>query len=79
MFGHVPLAVLTFSFFFTHVALAQETGRIRGNQPAIVAADRIDAAVTAVIGTFSGQSMDRLPVGTKEVGQMIVDAVSSTK
>ena len=55
--------------------LLRETGKIRGNDAAVRCAERLDAAVRKVVPTFAGQSMDRLPLGTREVARKIVEAL----
>jgi len=55
--------------------LLRETGRIKGDDAAIRAADRIEAAVRKVCPNFAGKSMDRLGIGTAEVTKMIIDAL----
>jgi 3-isopropylmalate dehydrogenase len=55
--------------------LLRETGRIRGEKSALDAADRIDAAVRQVCPQFAGQPFDRLPIGTTQVGDLILKAL----
>ena len=54
--------------------LLRETGKIRGDEPAIRCGDRLDRAVRKVVPAFAGHPMDRLPLGTREVGQKIAEA-----
>jgi 3-isopropylmalate dehydrogenase len=55
--------------------LLRETGRIRGDAPAVRCGDRLDQAVRRICPRFAGQAMDRLTKSTSEVGRMIVDAL----
>ncbi len=55
--------------------LLRQTGRIRKVEAAVRAADRVENAVKKVCPQFAGQPMDRLNVGTTEVGQRIVAAL----
>ncbi len=55
--------------------LLRETGKIRGEPAAVKCADRIEKAVKKVVPLFAGQPMDRLPLGTGEVAQKIIEAL----
>lgn len=55
--------------------LLRETGRIKNNDAAITCGERIGAAVKAVTPKFAGKSLDRSGYGTKEIGQMVADAL----
>ena len=55
--------------------LLRETGRIKGNQAAIACGAQIGAAVKKVTPQFAGKSLDRSGHGTKEIGQMVIDAL----
>ena len=56
--------------------LLRETGKIKGDQNAVKAGERVEQAVTRVCPKFKGQSMDRLNVGTDKVGDMLVEALA---
>ncbi len=55
--------------------LLQETGRVRNDQPAAAAGQRVEQAVIRTCPQFANQSMDRLNVGTTEVGDMVIAAL----
>ncbi|MDH3583630.1 MAG: 3-isopropylmalate dehydrogenase [Phycisphaerae bacterium] len=55
--------------------LLRETGRIRGDAAAVAAADRVEQAIESVLPRFEGQAMDRLPLGTREVGDAVAAAI----
>lgn len=56
--------------------LLRETGRIRGEKAAMAAADKMDAAIRKVCPQFTGQPFDRLPIGTSQVGDLILKALA---
>ena len=55
--------------------LLRETGRIKDNQAAVRCGERLDKAARAVCPKFTGMNFDRLPHGTKEVAQMVIEAL----
>ena len=55
--------------------LLRETGRIKGNDAAVAAGDRIDAAVRKVCPYYAGQTMDRLDESTDAVAGRVIDAL----
>ena len=57
--------------------MLEETGRLAGDDAAVRAGRRIDAAVRAVCPRFQGQSLDRPSASTREIGQMVLDALDS--
>ncbi|MEN0109402.1 MAG: 3-isopropylmalate dehydrogenase [Planctomycetota bacterium] len=55
--------------------LLRETGRIKRDEAALAAGERIGAAVRAVTPKFAGKSLDRSGYGTDEVGRMVTEAL----
>ena len=56
--------------------LLRETGKIKNNQPAIAAADKIDSAIKAVCPKFTGKTMDRLGISTGDIAKMVIDELN---
>jgi len=68
-----PLAAID-----TLAMLLRETGRPRGDeegQRLVAAGDAVAAAVQAVTPTFTGKRLDRSGHGTREIGDMVVQAI----
>ncbi|MEM8945964.1 MAG: 3-isopropylmalate dehydrogenase [Planctomycetota bacterium] len=57
--------------------LLRETGRIKSDAAAIKCGEQIGAAVKAVTPKFTGKNLDRSGYGTKEIGQLVIDALGS--
>jgi len=55
--------------------LLRETGRIKGDDAAVAAGQRIGDAVQKVTPRFTGKRLDRSGFSTAEVGQMVIDAL----
>lgn len=55
--------------------LLRETGRIKNNPAAIACGEQVGSAVKAVTPKFAGKSLDRSGFGTREIGQMVIDAL----
>mgnify|MGYP001174418353 CR=1 FL=1 len=52
--------------------LLQETGQLRDDESAVEAGNRVEHAVGMLCAKLAGQNMDRLEIGTDEVGDQIV-------
>ena len=55
--------------------LLDQSGRQKGLEAATKAAEAIDRAVSVVCKDLSGQSMDRLSIGTDKVAQQLIEAL----
>ena len=55
--------------------LLRETGRIKNDDDAVRAGDRVGEAVRAVTPDFAGKGLDRSGYGTDEVTRMVIDAL----
>ena len=55
--------------------MLEETGRIAGDDAAVKTGRRMEAAVRAVCPRFEGQSLDRPNASTRQIGQMVIDAL----
>lgn len=55
--------------------LLREVGRIKGDDAAVKAGERIGEAVQAVTPKFAGKSLDRSGYSTSDVGRMVIDAL----
>ncbi len=53
--------------------LLQETGGLRQDSNAVEAGQRVEAAIATLCPQLAGQNMDRLDIGTDEVGDRVVD------
>ena len=57
--------------------LLRETGRSRGEAGMVEAGDAINAAVRAVTPRFAGRRLDRSGYGTREIGDMVLAALTT--
>jgi len=74
VFVGITLAAL-FAAIVSTAMLLRETGRIRGDEAAVRAAERIDGAVHAVCPRLEGKPMDHLGLSTAELGDLVVGAL----
>ncbi|HNX27425.1 MAG TPA: 3-isopropylmalate dehydrogenase [Phycisphaerae bacterium] len=60
----------------TAAMMLRQSGLIVGDESAVKAGDIIESAVEELCPKFSGQRMDRLTVGTKQLGDMVVNIIN---